>query len=223
MKNIRFILAILTTALLSASAEAKNIEVRFAALSVPPNLGEILMTTSEIRSDSFVLPLNHLSAAQTAPARVFRLEPKDKPAVLASVTLPEAGDDFIILLIPGMEKNFEAVVIPAKDDSFRPGDYYVHNVTKNEVSVLGLVGTTKFIVPPRKGKIVRPAGAREEGFYDVTLGVREGDSSRVISSSRWPVGKRMRTYIFFFDNPRSDGIAFRAVDEFVPLEKKQSP
>jgi hypothetical protein len=202
-----------------AAKDGKEIELRFAAQTAPPNLGELVMATEEIRSDPFALPLNHLSEPQTAPARAFRLETAQKPVVLATITLPATGDAFIILLVPAPKAGFEAVVIPARDASFRPGDYYLHNVSRHPV--LGQVGSVKFVITSRSGRVVRPRGAREGRFYDVMLGVREGDTSRVISSSRWPVGNQMRTYVFFFDNPTRKDVDFRAIDEFVPPEKKE--
>lgn len=176
------------------------------------------MTSKESRSDPFSVPLNHLSPPQDAPAPIFKLELATKPLPIASVTLPEQGDSFIIILIPSLDSGFEPVVIPAKDPAFRPGDFYVLNISKKPV--LGIVGTTEFRVPRRKSKVVRPDGARENRFYDVTLGVKEeGETQRVISRSRWPVGKQMRTYVFFFDNPVRKDIDFRAIDEFVPVGK----
>ena len=203
----------LATGLLPA-AGGDDIDVRFAAQTAPPELGELVMTTDDLRSESFALPLNHLSKAQTAPGRAFRLELRDKPGVLASIALPEAGSDFIILLVPAVKSGFEAIVIPADDGSFRPGDYYLHNVS--EFPVFGEIGTSRLLLPSREGRVVRPQGAREGRFYDVRLGVREGNTPRVISESRWPVSKRMRTYVFFFDNPQRKDIDFRAIDEFVP-------
>jgi len=200
----------------AAAASGRKIEVRFAAQTAPPQLGDLVMTTEEARSDPFALPLNHLSEPQTAPGRAFRLEPAAKPLVLCTVTLPAAGNDFVILLVPAGKSGFEPVVIPARDATFRPGDYYLHNVSRKPV--LGKVGTTKFVIPPRHGQVVRPQGAREGRFYDVLLGVSEGERSRVISASRWPVGNQMRTYVFFFDNPTRKDVDFRAIDEFVPTE-----
>jgi hypothetical protein len=204
---------LLAVGLSAAAPGGKKIEVRFAAQTAPTNLGELIMTADEFRSPPFALPLNHLSEVQTTPARAFRLERRDKPTVLATVTLPETGSAFIILLVPSLTAGFDAVVVPADDGSFRPGDYYVHNVSRNPVG--GHVGSSKFVVPSRAGKVVRPQGAREGRFYDVAIGVREGERTRVISTSRWPIGKQMRTYIFFFDNPQSQEIDFRAIDEFV--------
>src|SRR5690606_28006072 len=122
-------------------------------------LGEVVMVAEEVRSDAFALPLNFISDPMPAPARAFRLETAEGPKMLATVTLPPEGKAFIILLVPGRESVFEPVVIPAGDGTFRPGDFYVHNVSGK--SVLGMVGTSKFMLPSRKGMVVRPDGARE--------------------------------------------------------------
>jgi hypothetical protein len=215
------LVSLLATGLLPAAAEGRKIEVRFVAQVAPEGLGEIVMATDELRSDPFALPLNFLSERQPAPGRAFRLELRDRPTVLAKIAFPEIGSDFIVLLVPGVEGGFEPVVIPSGDSSFRPGDYYVHNVSARTVA--GMVGTTKFVIRPRQGQVVRPRGAREGRFYDVSLGVRDGETARVISTSRWPLGKRMRTYVFFFESPKRKDIDFRAVDEFVPQTKKGKP
>lgn len=204
-----------TAAVLAPGAE-KKAEVRFAAQSAPKELGKIVMTVEEVSSEPFDLPLNNLSPPLEAPARVFELKTEDKENSLAKVKLPAAGDSFVVLLVLGEKTPFEAVVIPARDPSFKVGDYYLHNVSKKPV--MGKVGKSQFGIRPREGKVVRPTGARDDRFYDVTLGVLEGDEPRVISTSRWPKTKQIRTYVFFFDDPRRKDVDFRAIDEFVPAE-----
>lgn len=218
MRLLLPLLACLLVAPLLRAAPAGNLEVRLAAQAAPKNLGPLVLATEETRSAAFDLPLNHLSEPIAAPGRIFRIELAANPTPLATITLPETGRSFVILLVPGAESGFEAVVIPARNGTFRPGDYYCHNTSNKPV--LGKVGTTKFVLPPRTGEVVRPQGAREGRFYDVTLGVREGEGSRVISTSRWPVGNQMRTYVFFFDNPKRGDVDFRAIDEFVPPEEE---
>ena len=209
---------LLTGLLCAASAQSrKPLEVRFAAQAKPSKLDDLVMVGEEARSDPFALPINYLTEPQEAPARVFRLEMEGKEQALATVKLPEEGNEFIVLLVPGVESVFEPVVIPARSSSFRPGDFYLHNVSKKPV--LGKVGTTQFTIKPRSGEVVRPKGAREERFYDVIIGVQEKPKPRVISTSRWPLNANMRTYVFFFDNPKRGDVDFRAIDEFVPPEK----
>lgn len=212
----QWVVFLLVLGLSAASAAEKKdrAELRFAAMAAPAGLGKLVMVREEVRSAPFELPVNFLSEAQASPARIFRLELEDREkAALCTVTLPAEGDAFVILLVPGLDSVFDAVVIPARSETFRPGDYYLHNVSKKPV--MGRVGTTRFTITSREGKVVRPKGARDGRFYDVILGVRENESSRVISESRWPTSNHNRTYVFFFDNPQRNDIDFRAIDEFV--------
>ena len=207
---------LLSIASASAQQDRDNIKIRFTAQTRPADLGELVMVTEDRRSQAFNLPVNHLTEPQTAPGRLFRLEAERQALPLAQVRLPETGDDFVVLLVSGDDSPYEAVVIPYRGDGFRPGDYYLHNVSS--LPVLGSVGATEFVIAPRSGRVVRPSGARDERFYDVLLGVREGNASRAISQSRWPVASHTRTYVFFFDDPVRRDVGFRAVDEFVPEE-----
>lgn len=200
--------------------KGQEIEVRYVTQVAPKDLGMVVMVgLEEVRSEPFGLPLNGMSDRQIAPGRIFKLELEERPMPLAAITLPEEGKDFIILLVPDRKAGFEPVVIPADSDSFRPGDFYLHNVSKQPV--FGKVGTTDFSLKHRSGKVVRPKGVRENRFYDVLIGTREAQQNRLISSSRWPLQKQMRTYVFFFDNPVRGDVDFRAVDEFVPAEKDE--
>jgi hypothetical protein len=202
------------------SGRKKDVEVRYVAQAAPKNLGKLVMAAEEgLRSEPFILPLNNLSDRFVVPARAYRLEMEEKTLPLASVTLPAEGNDFIILLVPALKGGFEPIVIANDGVSFRPGDFYVHNVS--QATVVGKVGTTDFSVGKRTGRVVRPKGARENRFYDVLIGVRDDEGVRVISSSRWPVQPQMRTYVFFFDDPRRGRVDFRAVDEFVPPKEEE--
>ena len=209
---------LLSIANASAQQDRDSIKIRFTAQARPADLGQLVMVAAaeeeERRSAAFNLPVNHLTEPQTAPGRLFRLEPERQAELLAEVRLPETGNDFVVLLVPGEDSPYEAVVIPYRGQGFRPGDYYLHNVSG--LPVLGRVGATEFVIAPRSGRVVRPTGARDERFYDVLLGVREGNASRAISQSRWPVATHTRTYVFFFDDPVRRDVGFRAVDEFVP-------
>lgn len=197
---------------------AENPLVRFAAQRLPTGLDEVVMVAGESQSGAFALPMNHLSIGQKAPARQFVVLAEGSKTKLATVVLPATGMDFVVLLVVGDATSpFKPVVIPAKDGSFKPGDVYMFNAAK-EKTVLGKVGTTQFVLAPAKGQVVRPAGAEGEGrFYNVLLGVREQSGNKVISTSRWPVDDRIRSYVFFFDDPKRNSVDFRAIDEFVPV------
>jgi len=40
--------------------------------------------------------------------------------------------------------------------------------------------------------------------------------------TKWPESKHMRYYVFFYNDPKTKSITYRAVDEFVP-KKKPTP
>ena len=78
------------------------------------------------------------------------------------------------------------------------------------------MGSVKFVIGGSSGRIVRPEGAKAERYYDVGFGVREEQGNRMLSTTRWPVDDHSRSYVFFFQNPTSGRLDYRAVDEFVP-------
>jgi hypothetical protein len=204
----------------SQEAAKGGLSVRFLAERLPGAFGEVLMVAGEIKSKSFKLPVNNLSEPQIAPARVFVIQPLEKEVTLATVTLPEEGKAFNVLLVPSAKGGYTPIVIPAADPSFKPGDTYFYNHA--DKMVLGYVGTAKFGLEPGKGQILKPAGARPDKHYDVGFGVREKEGDRTLSKARWPVEDTIRSYVFFFVNPKTKRIDFRAVDEFVPVEKPGS-
>lgn len=126
---------------------------------------------------------------------------------LATVTLPESGDSFIVIVISANNPDFKAGDIYSVD-------IYFHN--HSDKPVLGYVGKSKFALNPAKGTTLRPEGPGGEGnYYDVGLGFRDTEGERTLSMARWPVQEGIRMYVFFFVNSRTQRIDFRAVDEFV--------
>ncbi len=210
------------TLALSALAPAQeagrgDLSVRFLAERSPGDLGEVVLAADKARSEAFVLPTNHLSEPRVAPARSFSVRPVAKDVSIADVTLPENGKSFIVLLIPATKGGYTPVVISAEDPAFKPGDVYFYNHANKPV--LGYVGTAKFLLAPAKGQTLRPTGAKPEKYFDVGFGVREKEGDRALSTTRWPVDDKIRSYVFFFVNPATKRLDFRAVDEFVPPEK----
>ena len=203
----------LTSVTFAQGASKGGVKVRFLAERVPNSMGEVELMAEEKRSPAFLLPINNLSDPQDAPGRVFSIVPQGKTASLANVTLPEDGKDFIVMLVPAA-KGYQPVVMASNDPNFKPGDVYFYNHANKPV--LGYVGSAKFTLSPGKGKTLRPTGARAEGFYDVGFGVKEKEGNRALSTTRWPVEKQIRSYVFFFVNPSTKRLDFRAVDEFVP-------
>lgn len=209
---------LLISGLCAQTQVPKDLQVRFLAERSPQQIAQVVMTVGENRSTPFELPSNYLSAPFPAPARTFSLRAVTPDVALAAITLPEDGKSFIILLIPAKEGGFKPIVIRADDPAFKAGDVYFYNHSPK--MILGYVGTAKFSLEAEKGLVLRPTGARAENFYDVGFGVREEQGDRTLSQTRWPVDDKVRSYVFFFVNPSTNLLDFRAVDEFVPPPEK---
>ena len=222
----RLAIAIASIIALSACAHAQeapkgDLQVRFLAERTPEEIGQVLLAAEKYKGVPFDLPINYLSPPQAPPGKSFSVWSVAKNVSLATVTLPEKGKSFIVLLIPSAKAGYDPVVIASDDPSFKPGDVYFYNHADR--TVLGYVGTSKFTIAPDKGQMLRPAGLKEGKYYDVGFGVREKEGDRVLSTSRWPEDNKMRSYMFFFINPRTQRLDFRAVDEFVPPGSPQKP
>lgn len=196
-------------------ATETNPHVRFLAERAPGNIGEVVLAAGEVRTEPFGLTLNNLTPVQPAPARTFTVRAVEKNVDLARIQLPDQGKSFIVLLIPA-EAGYKPVILSASDPAFRPGDVYLYNHA--DKPVIGYVGSARFLLAPQKGQTLRPAGAKQNAYYDVGFGVREQEGDRALSTTRWPVDDKIRSYVFFFVNPRTQRIDFRAVDEFVAPE-----
>jgi len=223
MTNLLVLLVLSWLSLATGFAAADGgVSLRFLAERAPDNLGEVVLAAGDQLSPPFKLSSENLGAPIPATARKLTLRLKDKPVVLAEISLPELGSAFIVLLIPDPKGGFRAVVIDASDLNFKGGDVYFYNHA--DKLVLGYVGTSKFTLKSGEGKLLRPAGAKEGTYYDVGFGVRETEGDRVLRTLRWPVASLSRSYVFFYQNPVKNRIDFRAVDEFVaPAAAQASP
>ena len=220
MSKLIALLSILAALAVQAqpSGQKGGLKVRFLAERAPVEIGQVMLVAKEAKSAAFDLPTNHLSEPQVPPQRVFNVWSSARNLSVATVTLPEKGNSFIVLLIPSAEGGYKPVVISANDAGFKPGDIYFYNHA--DKTVLGYVGTAKLILDPANGKTLRPEGpsCEEKNYFDVGLGVREKEGDRPLSTARWPIQKDLRMYVFFFINPQSQRLDFRAVDEFVESE-----
>ena len=213
MKRLLTLLCAVWTGHAPCLAAADGPSLRFLAERAPDNLGEVVLAVGDKLSPPFELSSQRLSEPMPALARKMLLRMRDKPLTLAEIALPDAGSAFIVLLIPDPKGGYKTVVINSGDVNFRGGDVYFYNHAGKPV--LGYVGTSKFLLNPGQGKLLRPEGAKEETYYDVGFGVREAEGDRVLRTMRWPVLTRSRSYVFFYQNPVKNRIDYRAVDEFV--------
>lgn len=204
----------LLTAASGWAQPAKEVEVRLLAERLPPGLGRVVIASGEQRSEPIVLPMNNLTPPQTVPGRAFQLLSQEQQAVVAKVVLPEAGDSFVVMLIPDPEKGYSPVVIPYSNPDFKAGDIYFYNNADH--TVVGMVGISRFSLEPGRGTYLRPETQDDDKrYHDVGIGAKFETGDRIISTTRWPKSKTTRYYVFFYVHPKTKRISYRAVDEFL--------
>ena len=215
MFSLRHILAVLLFATASLAAQEKGgIEIRMVAERLPKGLSKVVLTNGEFRSPPFMLPMNNLSEPIRSPGRAFRLVSTEGNMVLANVILPKDGKSFVVLLIPAGGEAYSPVIVPHSNPNFKAGDIYLHNNAKD--TVVGMVGAGKFSVDPGKGTFFRPTFLDDDKrYHDVGIGVKFESGDKVISTTRWPKSTNTRYYVFFYVNPRTGRVSYRAVDEFL--------
>ena len=213
-KSLLLLIFPLVAANLAMAQKKPEVRVRFLAQISPEGMGAVLMVSGEETSDPFTLPTRNLSEHLEPPARAFAIK-AEMGQLLGTVALPETGDDFIVLLVAGEGPGYSPIVIDSSDADFRVGDVYAYNSSSQTIQ--GKVGSQGFAIPPRKSLVIKPAGAIEGRYYDVAFGLRneEDRKVRIISTSRWPVTKMRRSYLFFFDEPQHNTVTYRAVDEYL--------
>lgn len=212
MKSMIRIISYCFALLLPMEVTAKEPSVRLLADHVAADLGQVHLVAGKKKSDPVSIPINNLSGDIVVPDRTFEVRPVEGGEALVTVKLPAKGKEFIVLL-SSIETGFKPAVIPADDRSFKKGDVYFFN--NSGETIAGVVGGVELEVINGTSVIVHPKADDSKNSYSVSLKAREDSGDRVLSSTIWPVEEGMRSYVFFFFDPKKERISFRSVDEFV--------
>lgn len=190
-----------------------KLRVQLLAEQAPEALGEVFLQLGDKeKSTSFILPTNQLSAPIQVAERVMVLKTLNKEIPLCTITLPEAGNSFAVVLVTAKPAGFKPIVVRTDDPAFKAGDVFFIN--RSEKVILGKLGTTPLVLKPGETTINRPSGAVDNTYYNIAFATREEKGDKIINSSRWPVENHLRSYLFFFTNAQGR-TTFRAVDEYL--------
>lgn len=213
-------LAVFLSLLLPATAQeneapkksSTGIQVRLLAEQAPDSLSKVFMLLADKKSEAIDLTTKFLSAPVSVDSRVMVLKTVEKEIALCSITLPEAGNAFAVILVTAKPAGYTPIVVRTDDPTFKEGDVFFIN--RSEKTVLGKLGKTPLILKPGETNKTRPTGPVDDTYFDIAFATREPAGDKIISSSRWPVDKNLRSYVFFFTNA-SGKTTFRAVDEYM--------
>lgn len=187
-----------------------GIVLRLLACEDTGDAPKVFLETKDGRSGVFDLTSSSFSAPVAVSLREVMLKAPDKDAPLADIPLPGQGASFAVLLAPKQPDGFTPTVVRLDDDSYKPGDYYFVNCSK-ETLVLNL-GDTEVVVEAGESVKSRPSGPAGSGFCKVTMSTRGDSGDKIFASTRWLLENPKRGYIIFTARPNGK-ITYRALDE----------
>ena len=205
----------------AAKPGSGKFQVKLLAEHAPAALGDVFLQLGETeKSANFTLPTNRLSDPIPVPERVMVLKTLEKEIPLCTITLPEAGSSFAVILVTAKPAGYQPIVVRTDDPGFKAGDVFFIN--RSDKVVLGKLGTTPLVLKPGETAKSRPTGAVDNTYYDIAFATREEKGDKLLSSSRWPMDNNLRSYLFFFTNAKGR-TTFRAGDEYLEPAATKKP
>ncbi len=208
-------------ATLAAQEAEKGITVSMFAVALHGNQPKACVLSgaeAKLVSEPFEIPAYELSDPVTVKSRTFFLvaegtAPEEEPRTFATVTLPDKGRDFRVILIPSTAGKYQPTVIRADGPGFKDGDLFVLNLARQEI--VANIGDDSFAMKPGGKHIVRLSGAVDNNYFPVMMGRRIGKTIHPITETRRPILRNNRSYMILYQK-NADSITYRGIDEFLP-------
>lgn len=218
MKRIALFLIACFPALVAAQDEApdKKTLLRFTSFGLPGTAVEYVIAAGEVQTTPFAIPDNGFSAPLPLPVGgpTFALgKAKDTPfRSLATITLPDAGKRFLIIVFPGKEDALRALVVRADDPAFRPGQVMILNLADQPLAAD--LGGEKLRFDPGSRTIFRPSRKDDLANYQVRFYHAKNGKPKLFAANLWPFFDKKRAFVFLHSDPVSGSPSYRAIDEF---------
>lgn len=212
--TLRLPLTLLTLASLSLAAPraegAESISLRLLACEASKKPPTVWLEAGSSRSDIFELASSGLSEPISVSGRSVVLKSPSQAAPLCTITLPDQGKSFAVLLATEDPAKFVPAVVPLDDEAFKPGDFYFVNHAPKTVVVN--LGETELVLEAGTTQKSRPTGADGKPFYNVTMSERDDSKDKIFASTRWPATNENRSLIIFHTKA-SGRTVYRTVEE----------
>ncbi len=203
--------------LVGLSAKERGPAVR-AVLLVPgsPNVELVTIVADKI-SPPFTIGASGLSGNIFPGGRAFNLAVKDTSAEtgfrqVASVVLPEAGNDFILLLEPLEGKSFIPHVVTDRLQGFGADSTLFFNASSAQIGAV--FGKQKTLIRPRRVEIVSaPPAQGDVPYYQVELYYPDNEKLKLFASSRWLHRDDGRNYVFIYQEKDTGRFVYQTFNE----------
>lgn len=225
MKNpIALLLISIFPALVAAQDETsdKKVLMRFTSFGLADAGGEFVLAAGEGLTPPFAIPDNGFSAPMPPPESgpAFALGKADETPFrsLATITLPDAGKRFLVIVFPGKGDALRTLVVRADDPAFRPGHVMILNFADQPIAAD--LGGEKHRFDPGSRTIFRPRRKDDLANYQVRFYHAKNGKPKLFAANLWPHFDKKRAFVFLHSDPGTGSPSYRAIDEFTDwLEK----
>ena len=196
----------------SDKTTSRGIQLRGFAFALFKGIDTLELRSKDKLVGELFLPTGQLRNRTPVSARQFSVgvTEDDTFRTLGTVTLPDAGKDFIVVFAP-TANGYQAFPVRADDPDFRGDDTYLFNFTDHRLGIM--LGTAKQAVPPWDRARLRPAFPADATFYQALFTYEKEGSFVPFNNTRWPVNGNIKALLFVFKDPATGRLAYRSVTE----------
>lgn len=223
--QLSFLLGSLISTFIHAREKPSEPQIRILLLAPAGTTIEIHTMAADTKklTGPILVGARGVSDPVTPGERMFFLVLPDKTSEsgyrsVSEVTLPAAGNDFIILLEPTGE-SFKSHLVSGNEPRFQNDSTLFFNTTDAQVGVK--FGEDEIAIPPHTPVFAEAPRISERPWYQVNLYETKEDGSRLVfANTRWPHRKSSRCYLFLYRSESNGRVSYQTVDESVaPVEK----
>lgn len=159
-----------------------------------------------------VPPLNTITVGKTT------LDKDGKPTfqVFGSAKSIAAKEQIILLLRKGKQNSDGFAVLPISADliEFKGASFLFINASTYNVS--GKIGDKILELGPGKRALLQPKANFEDGICQVTFAYQKADKWKMFYDTRWPANEKIRTLVFFYQNPETGRLGIAPITDIIP-------
>lgn len=222
MSRLPLLATLLTLCHSSLLAQTETL-LRFTSFGINDSDKKLTLSSGGELSEPFQIPGNQFSEPVILPGNERTLalgfpsgvdsEGKTLFKTLSTFRLPEAGKRFLVVLVPASKTSLEAIVVRGDDQSFRPGNIMILNLSE-EVFAADL-GGKKLKFNKRSQTIFQPRKDDKNLVnYQMQLFTLKDGKPKRFAASLWPYFEKKRAYVFLYQDKKTKKPSYRAIDEF---------
>lgn len=163
---------------------------------------------------TFVLPVSTPPAhgvANSMPSAVG--SSPAKPVVLATVTLPPTGGDYLLLFSGDTvaANSLQVAAVPFSASDVPPSSCLIWNVTSRNLGVL--LGGQKALLPPGQHELIKPTSSRADYFDFQVYDEHKGQVRPLLSGAQYLRANTRQLLFIVEKSPDRPAIMVRTIEE----------